>query len=279
MKHTKLLFLPLLALTLGMVGCSNIDRVTVYPDNTNNTNNGNTRVPPTGLFSVNFEDEHNLIKNKKQLQSAYAPGNEIKIYTGVVMDADVAMYVNGAFYSTGKSVEVNNQYMLEFSYTMVPNAVTITIDIANINTYSTTIVPDYGIHIKGEVTLLLGTALMPFNPLDYGYDKVAAGDYVTVKYVGDWYEEESYPSRACISRENILSVNIRHGTIFEFVVDNGVATSVDGASFTTQENVINRNGSFSKVSSLPNGTIIYGINPVTFDSFNSVYLYSYNPLV
>ena len=276
MKHTKLLFLPLLTLVLGMASCSNIDRATVYP---NNTNNGNTRVPPTGLFSVTFEDEHNLIKNKKQLQSAYAPGNEIKIYTGVVMDADVAMYVNGVFYSIGKSVEVDNKYMLEFSYTMVPNAVTITIDITNINTYSTTIVPDYGRHIEGEVTLLLGTALMPFNPLDYGYDKVVAGDYVTIKYVGDWYEEESYPSRAYISHENILSVNIIHGTIFEFVVNMGVATSVDGVSFTTQENVINRNGSFSKASSLPNGTIIYGINPVTFDSFNSVYLYSYNPLV
>ncbi|MGI6713746.1 MAG: hypothetical protein ACOX3K_01640 [Bacilli bacterium] len=144
---------------------------------------------------------------------------------------------------------------------------------------------DYGFHIEDKVTLLLDTTLIFFNPLDYDVDGFIAGDYVTIKYFGEWNLQETYPSTIDISKLELYNVSVSRGELYEFeVISNGegnilkVLNDETVGEFLTSH-VINENGSFQNYATYPIGTKIYGINPAHLETKDIFAFYSYVPFV
>lgn len=80
---------------------------------------------PDGTYKLNIIDEHDFIINKpKEHDSYFNPNTEIVLYAYPIMDADLAMYVNGEFYSIQKSVLVGEKYLWEYHFIM-PNSETL----------------------------------------------------------------------------------------------------------------------------------------------------------
>lgn len=76
---------------------------------------------PTGTYKLNIIDNNDYIMNKpKEYESHYAPGTEIILYAYPIMDADLAMYVNGKFNSIQNIALVDGKYVWEYKFIM-PN--------------------------------------------------------------------------------------------------------------------------------------------------------------
>ena len=79
---------------------------------------------PNGTYKLNIIDEYDFIINKpKKYDSYFNPNTEIVLYAYPIMDADLAMYVDGEFYSIQKSVLVGEKYLWEYHFIM-PNSET-----------------------------------------------------------------------------------------------------------------------------------------------------------
>lgn len=82
-------------------------------------------VSPSKLFHITCADtktENFLIE---PLQSAYPSGYEVQLFTNVIMDADLHLYVNGTFACTSKAVAIGEQYYWIFTFIMPEEDVTI----------------------------------------------------------------------------------------------------------------------------------------------------------
>ena len=83
-------------------------------------------VIPTGTYKLNIIDKNDYIMNKpKEYESHFAPNTELKFYAYPIMDADLALYVNGKFYSIQNTVLVDGKYVWEYSFIMPAEEVTI----------------------------------------------------------------------------------------------------------------------------------------------------------
>jgi hypothetical protein len=159
------------------------------------------------------------------------------------------------------------------------------------NMVSRMITPDYGLHVQNHVSLLFGTALIPFKLSDFGIDKIVAGDQLEINYTGDYLEYETYPSRIDTSKMQVASMKLYEARIVEYLVTNvpGDAEKKDlipteelkGYTMVSAEYVINEDGTFVSLESFLKtaevGTKLYGSNPASFNSLNVTALYSYNP--
>ena len=153
------------------------------------------------------------------------------------------------------------------------------------------ITPDYGLHVQDHVTLLFGTALIPFKLSDFGIDKIVAGDQLEIHYTGDYLEYETYPSRIDTSNMSVTSMNLYETRIVEYLVlpVPGDAEKKDlvptkgfySNAMVSAEYVINEDGTFVSLESFMKTAVadtkVYGSNPASFNSFNVTTLFSYNP--
>ena len=159
------------------------------------------------------------------------------------------------------------------------------------NMVSRMINADYGRHIQDRVTFLYGTALMPINPSDCGVSNFVIGDQVEIHYTGYCYEEESYPSRFTLKKDQITKIDIFPATIVEYELNPvpGDAENLDivptegfeGYTMITAEYVINEDKTYvtkeAFLETASAGTELYGVNPSAFNSLNVIAFYSYNP--
>lgn len=141
---------------------------------------------------------------------------------------------------------------------------------------------DYGMHIENKLTLLFDSYFPYFNIKDYGIDKVVGGDVLEITIKEDFYCEESYPGVCHIKKGNIVDVTLYKGLVIEFKIENieGRKLLVDQSNRPTiYENIsiIDKDESFHSIEYYDEGTVVYGINPATFNSLNCVCFYSYNP--
>lgn len=153
------------------------------------------------------------------------------------------------------------------------------------------ITPDYGLHIQEHVSLLFGTALIPFKLSDFGINNIVAGDQLEINYTGDYLEYDSYPSRIDTSMMQVTSMKLYEARIVEYLVmivpgDTEKKDLIPAEEFKeyrmiSAEYVINEDGTFVSFESFMKtaemDTKLYGSNPATFNSFNVTALYSYNP--
>ena len=153
------------------------------------------------------------------------------------------------------------------------------------------ITPDYGLHVQDHVTLLFGTALIPFKLSDFGINNIVAGDQLEINYTGDYLEYETYPSSIDTSNMSVISMKLYEARLVEYDVlvvpgDAEKKELVPTEEFKeyrmiSAEYVINDDGTFVSLESFMKtaemDTKLYGSNPATFNSFNVTVLYSYNP--
>lgn len=80
-------------------------------------------------YSLSIIDEDNYIYDKPQ-NNYFSPYTILKFHSYPVMDANLAMYVNGRFISIQESIQKNEGYIWEFTLTMPAADTTIKFDIA-----------------------------------------------------------------------------------------------------------------------------------------------------
>ena len=153
------------------------------------------------------------------------------------------------------------------------------------------ITPDYGLHVQDHVTLLFGTALIPFKLSDFGINNIVAGDQLEIHYSGDYLEYQTYPSRIDTSKMSVTSMKLYEARIAEYLVlpvpgdaekkDLVPTEEFKGYTMVTAEYVINEDGTFVSLESFLKTAVadtkLYGSNPASFNSLNVTTLYSYNP--
>ena len=153
------------------------------------------------------------------------------------------------------------------------------------------ITPDYGLHVQEHVTLLFGTALIPFKLSDFGINNIVAGDQLEIHYTGDYLEYQTYPSRIDTNKMNVTSMNLYEARIVEYLVlpvpgdaekkDLVPTEGFEGYTMISAEYVINEDGSFvakdEYLKTAEAGSKLYGSNPAIMNSLNVTVLYSYNP--
>lgn len=130
MKKITVLLLLILAFTLFATSCSSTNGGTSSStnSNTNGGSSGGTNTvltPPTGTYKVTVEDPDNYVIRMPEM-NYYPPYSEVTIYTGVLTDVDLEMYVNGVFECTQTSVYESDGYIWKYSFTMPVAPVTVT---------------------------------------------------------------------------------------------------------------------------------------------------------
>lgn len=145
MKKITLLLLFILSFTLFATSCGsttgNIDSSSSSSanDNIDSSSSGSTNTvltPPTGTYKVTVEDPQNFVITMPKC-NYYAPGEKVTLYTDVLTDVDLEMYVNGIFACTQTSVRENDRYIWKYSFTMPNEAVTVTFKTRSIELFST----------------------------------------------------------------------------------------------------------------------------------------------
>lgn len=77
-------------------------------------------------FKVTFIDEDNFIYDlPKENESYYEAGSKIKVHSHVIYDVDLAMFVNGEFYSIQNDILTDDGFIWEFEFEMIPEEVVI----------------------------------------------------------------------------------------------------------------------------------------------------------
>lgn len=82
---------------------------------------GGTATPPTptGTFKLNIEDPNNYIYDKPNKENSYFyPGEIITLHSYPIMDADLAMYIDGEFYSIQTTILIDDNYIWEYTFEM-----------------------------------------------------------------------------------------------------------------------------------------------------------------
>lgn len=82
-------------------------------------NNKKENIEPTGTFKLTIIDNYNWIIDKPSERDSYfAPGAEIVLHCYIFYDVDLGMFANGEFICSQTNVEINNEDLWEFRYTM-----------------------------------------------------------------------------------------------------------------------------------------------------------------
>ena len=76
------------------------------------------------IFKLTIIDEDNLIYDKPT-ETSYESDTKIVIHSRPIMDADLAMYINGEFHSIQNTIIVNDEYVWEYSFIMPERDTTI----------------------------------------------------------------------------------------------------------------------------------------------------------
>ena len=91
------------ALLLPLSGCNGSNDV---QDDKLEKKDENINIVPTGTFKVDFIGNCSTITDlPKEENRTFAPGSEIVLHSSVLMDTDLAMFVNGEYVSTGSDVD------------------------------------------------------------------------------------------------------------------------------------------------------------------------------
>lgn len=77
----------------------------------------NSLIEPTGTFRLTVNDTTGLMRDLPDL-GYYTPFTEFVFRCEPVMDADIALYVNGEFYAIQDCVETPDGYIWEYRFTM-----------------------------------------------------------------------------------------------------------------------------------------------------------------
>lgn len=157
-------------------------------------------------------------------------------------------------------------------------------------TIGKSIIADFGTHIKDRITLLFGTALIPFKINDYGISELIAGDYLEVSFTGEYMEYQTYPSTIDMRTITVTGMKLYEARMAEYELtpipgsgDLDLVPTEEYKYYTmiTAEYVINEDGSFltkdEYLKTAEAGSKLYGSNPAIMNSFNVNVLYSYNP--
>lgn len=147
---------------------------------------------------------------------------------------------------------------------------------------------DYGVHIENEATLLIGGSLLFFNPLDYGIERLFAGDLVTINYTGTFLIQEMYPSVVVTSNLVIKSVEVMPATVVPFEILNIPGGGIDLVALDPQyqsgftlatRNVIAADLMYKPWDNYPVNTKIYGVYQPASRTNEIIALYAVNPLL
>lgn len=159
--------------------------------------------------------------------------------------------------------------------------------IDEVHTSNVLVMYDYGMHISGKLTTLLGGNLIWFNPKDYGIDKLVAGDELVIKYTGEYEVLETYPGRVVADKMNIQSIEVIEADIVEFTVSAvpggnelnlvPVDSKYNNYVLSNQGYVVSQDETFKKYDQYPENTILYASLPKTTGSIRVDGLYDYNP--
>ena len=157
-------------------------------------------------------------------------------------------------------------------------------------TVGKSITADFGTHIKDEVTLLFGTALIPFKISDYGITELIVGDYLEVSFTGEYIELLTYPSKIDMRTITVTGMKLYEARMAEYVLtpvpgsgdlDLVPTEGFEGYTMISADYVINEDGSFiakdEYLKTAEAGSKLYGSNPAIMNSLNVTVLYSYNP--
>lgn len=141
MKKITLLLLLILSFTLLATSCGSTTDTTNSSSSsgTNSSSSSGTNTvltPPTGTYKVTVEDPQNYVITMPKC-NYYAPYEEVTLYTSVLTDVDLEMYVNGIFECIQTSVRENDRFIWKYSFTMPNDAVTITFKTRSIELLST----------------------------------------------------------------------------------------------------------------------------------------------
>ena len=79
------------------------------------------RLEPTGTFKLTIKDNDNYIYDKfSEENKLVVPGTEIVLHAYPIMDADLALYINGEYYCTQSYIKINDEYIWEYRFEMPP---------------------------------------------------------------------------------------------------------------------------------------------------------------
>ena len=76
------------------------------------------------IFNLTITDEDNFIYDKTA-ETSFESGTKIVMHSRPIMDADLAMYINGEFHSIQNTIRVNDEYVWEYSFVMLARDTTI----------------------------------------------------------------------------------------------------------------------------------------------------------
>ena len=83
---------------------------------------------PTGTYILNIIDENNYIFDKPKYNT-FHPGEIIKLHSYPIMDADLAMYIDGEYYCIQTSIIIEDEYIWEYIFEMPNKEITISFKI------------------------------------------------------------------------------------------------------------------------------------------------------
>ena len=160
---------------------------------------------------------------------------------------------------------------------VLPLMVTGCAETRTINVY---VKADYGVANKGKVTLLVGSLA---NTFDYDF---VVGDFVTIKFEGDWSCYSTYPTMVVEEHTHIKGFTVKRPTVYEYKVMQKPGGGADLLSIEEQyrdykvdaQYIINKDATYLSWESLRCDMKLYGIKPYKYETNTITALYSYNPL-
>ncbi len=89
---------------------------------------------PTGQFHLELIDHNNyIIDELSHNEGNYTPGTILEFYANPIMDADLAMYVNGEFYQIQTTIRKDDDYIWKYSFEMPVDEVVLEFKVDTIN--------------------------------------------------------------------------------------------------------------------------------------------------
>lgn len=187
-----------------LVGCDYIKGIkdNMYPE-------------PTGLFDIKFIDKENCIYDLPE-DTACIPSTVFTFHAYPIMDADLAMYVNGEKKCIQKNVFTDDGYIWEYTFEMIPDSVTIEFKIEESQN-----------HFEDDIEAVL---ILPLFSSGMIYGKV--GESIQLSYVvipnDATYNNVSWSSSdesiATITNDGLVSFVKEGGAIISLTIDDVTAT-------------------------------------------------------
>ena len=191
-------------------------------------------------------------------------GTAVTLQRGVVTDVDVVVTLNGEELEE-QSFHDENGYYYTYTFIMPNKPSEIHVEtvggmlISKESSVTFTVQLDYGMHVEGKVTPLLGGNYFFFNAKDYNVTPLYGGDTVTITYTGQMFVLEKYPGEVIIENGAITRVEKNSALIIEIVREDGVWYNLGGDSLavTLPRYVVHQDGTFSPLEEIEDGVTLY----------------------